>query len=202
MKKSVKLLLTISTIAFYLLSNVGCKIIGNDCDTWDQEPTEMRYYAFEKEGRIIDNIIDEDYELYCYLDGEKYTITYKINKKVGLTSGVDTSDGDYKHYFFRSFNDIYSIEDSTKNGLYFLRIAYLSRYDIHDFYLENKTTGLIDTLTINAEYLDSPCDALKEACRCHNPIRSFKLNGEDVYADDELTKYYSVGYPVYRLRVK
>ena len=99
MNKSIKLLLTISAITFYLLLTIGCKTIGNDCDTWDQEPSEMRYYAFEKEGRIIDNIIDEDYELYCYLDGEKYTITYKINKKVGLTSGVDTSDGDYKHYF-------------------------------------------------------------------------------------------------------
>lgn len=55
---------------------------------------------------------------------------------------------------------------------------------------------------MNAEYLDSPCDTLKEACECRHPIRSFKLNGEELYADDELTKYYNIGYPVYRHKVK
>lgn len=194
MNKSFQSLIILLVIFTFISS---CKEEYN-CNKWDQRPGMDLFVAFEKEGIILDNKDFDDYKFYCMIDGSKIeTIKHvlKIKEYAFYSDPNDSSNS----YFFYNFAQYFSAET---DGLSFLRyLTNCKKYGIEEFYLENRTTGAVDTIAITSEEVDN-CQALQEACGCRHPIRSFKLNGEDLTPDDELTKHYNIGESVYRLRVK
>lgn len=203
MNRSIKLLLTISAIAFYLLSNAGCKTIGNDCDTWAQEPGSAIFIVLESSGELISDEMINNYSLFCQV-GELTFETYThFIKEVDPSVKMYPNDS-VATYFLKNFSDTYDDFSEKYDGLNLLsewtRFA-SGKYETHYFYLKNNISEVVDTIHLKTQFVNN-CQALEESCLCRTPIRTFMLNGEDLSPDDELTKYYNVGYPVYRLRVK